>query len=56
MEFTMAVGSVVCGVIALLFALILSISVVRKPAGNDLMQEIAGHVRKGAMAYLKRQY
>ncbi|MCK7541012.1 MAG: sodium/proton-translocating pyrophosphatase [Marinilabiliales bacterium] len=42
--------------LALLFAWIFYRSMMKAPAGNDRMQEIAGYVREGAMAYIKRQY
>ena len=41
---------------ALLFALFLAISVLRKDAGTDRMKEISRYVQVGAMAYLKQQY
>ena len=43
-------------VIALLFAVFLSRRVMKADEGTDLMKKIAGAVRKGANAYLKRQY
>ena len=43
-------------VVALLFALYLALKVKRAPEGNDLMKKISLAVRKGANAYLKRQY
>jgi K(+)-stimulated pyrophosphate-energized sodium pump len=46
----------VSAVLALLFAWIFYHQMVKAPAGNERMQEIAGYVREGAMAYLKRQY
>ncbi len=46
----------VSAVLALLFAWIFYHQMIKAPAGNDRMQEIAGYVREGAMAYLKRQY
>ena len=46
----------VAAVLALLFAWIFYRSMMKAPAGNDRMQEIAGYVREGAMAYIKRQY
>ena len=42
--------------VALLFALYLALKVKRAPEGNDLMKKISLAVRKGANAYLKRQY
>ena len=42
--------------IALLFALIQSRKVLRFSEGNDTMKKIAGAIRSGANAYLKRQY
>lgn len=42
--------------IALLFAVYLAMKVIRAPEGNDLMKKISLAVRKGANAYLKRQY
>ena len=43
-------------VAALLFAWLFFRQMVAQPAGNELMQRIAAHVRKGAMAYLHQQY
>jgi K(+)-stimulated pyrophosphate-energized sodium pump len=46
----------VSAVLALLFAWIFYKSMIKASAGSDRMQEIAGYVREGAMAYIKRQY
>ena len=42
--------------LALGFAYYFFKSVMRESEGTDTMKEIASHVRKGAMAYLKQQY
>jgi K(+)-stimulated pyrophosphate-energized sodium pump len=44
------------GVLALLFALWKSSWIGKQDAGTDLMQEIAGHIHEGAMAFLSREY
>ena len=44
------------GVLALLFALAKSAWVSKQDAGNEKMQEIAGHIHEGAMAFLAREY
>ena len=51
-----AFGVLGCAVIALVFAGINFFSVKKKPEGTDTMKAIALKIRKGAMAYLKRQY
>lgn len=43
-------------VLALLFAGYLAWSVLKQSEGTDLMKQIAASIRKGANAYLKRQY
>ncbi len=43
-------------VAALVFAWLFYAQMKRQPAGNETMQRIASHVRRGAMAYLKQQY
>jgi K(+)-stimulated pyrophosphate-energized sodium pump len=47
---------VAVGVIALLFALYLSKSVLKEDMGTDKMREISEAVQEGAMAFLNRQY
>jgi K(+)-stimulated pyrophosphate-energized sodium pump len=44
------------GIISLLFAGFFARSVLSEDAGSEKMQEIAGAVQEGAMAYLNRQY
>jgi vacuolar-type H(+)-translocating pyrophosphatase len=46
----------VASIIALGFAYIFFKKMMKESEGTDLMKEIASHVRKGAMAYLKQQY
>ncbi len=47
---------VLCGVVAIAYAIWATQSVLKADAGNAKMQEIAAAVREGAQAYLKRQY
>ncbi len=44
------------GLIGLLFALLLFVSLRRRPAGNERMQAIAALIHTGAMAFLRREY
>ena len=46
----------VAGVAALLMAYYFYRSIIAASPGNERMQEIAGYVREGAYAYLRRQY
>ena len=43
-------------VVALVFAYVFYRKMKRQSEGTERMQEIAGHVRAGAMAYLRQQY
>jgi K(+)-stimulated pyrophosphate-energized sodium pump len=47
---------VLCGVLAIVYAIWATNSVLAADAGNPRMQEIAAAVREGAQAYLRRQY
>jgi len=46
----------VAGALALLFALMKSAWIRKQAVGTDKMREIAGHIRSGAMAFLRREY
>ena len=47
---------VLCGVLAIIYAIWATRSVLQSDAGSARMQEISAAVREGAQAYLKRQY
>src|SRR5665811_1831948 len=46
----------ICSILALVFAGYLASKVLKEDEGTDQMKKIAGDIRKGADAYLKRQY
>ncbi len=46
----------IIGVISVLFAYFRSKQIATKSAGNQRMQEIAGYIQEGAMAFLTREY
>ncbi len=47
---------VICGVLSIVYGIVTTRSLLAADAGTTRMQEIAGAVREGATAYLKRQY
>ncbi|MBN2973887.1 sodium-translocating pyrophosphatase [Roseomonas aeriglobus] len=48
--------AIACGIIAVLYGLVTSSQVLKSPAGDAKMQDIAAAIQEGAKAYLGRQY
>jgi K(+)-stimulated pyrophosphate-energized sodium pump len=48
--------AVIAALLALVYGVILTVSVLKKPQGNEKMREIATAIQQGAKAYLNRQY
>ncbi|OHV76339.1 sodium-translocating pyrophosphatase [Rhizobium sp. LCM 4573] len=53
---TVILGVIVCGLLAIIYAVWATQAVLAADQGNQRMQEIAGYIREGAQAYLTRQY
>ncbi|HUA26363.1 MAG TPA: sodium-translocating pyrophosphatase [Steroidobacteraceae bacterium] len=49
-------AAIAAGVLAVLYGIVSTTAILRLPAGNERMQEIAAAVQAGAKAYLNRQY
>jgi K(+)-stimulated pyrophosphate-energized sodium pump len=53
---TIVYAAILCGVLAVLYGILTSLQVLKAPAGNEKMQDIAAAIQEGAKAYLGRQY
>ena len=47
---------ILAGVLAVVYGAAQSAALLRAPAGNERMREIAAAIQEGAQAYLRRQY
>ncbi|KYK21570.1 sodium-translocating pyrophosphatase [Thermoplasmatales archaeon SG8-52-4] len=52
----MTIISPIGGILALIFAILLYLSVKKQSPGNEKMKELSHAIRKGAMAFLKSEY
>lgn len=55
-QYLVYIGVPLAAVIALIYSIVKSKWIMKQDAGTDKMQEIAGHIHEGAMAFLKAEY
>ena len=55
MDYTLALICTLIGVVGVIYSIIIANVVKGAPAGNEKMNEIAGAIKEGAIAYLNRQ-
>ena len=48
--------AIIAAAVAIVYGALIAASIMKKPAGNDRMREIAAAIQAGAKAYLNRQY
>ena len=48
--------AIICGLIAVVYGILLIRWLLKLPAGDEAMQRVAGAIQEGAKAYLDRQY
>ena len=48
--------AIIAGVVALVFAALMAMKVVKADEGNDTMKEIADAIKVGSSAFLRREY
>ena len=53
---TIILIAIAAGVVALIFALILTMNIMRQDAGSEQVQFIGRAIQQGAMAFLTREY
>ena len=55
-SFLVLTSPIFIGLLALVFALLLYCRIKKQPVGNETMNTISGHIREGAMTFLRREY
>ena len=55
-DFLFEILIILCAVLGIIFAGYKVITVIKQPEGTKKMSEIAGYIREGSFAYLKKQY
>ncbi|MBE6904085.1 MAG: sodium-translocating pyrophosphatase [Ruminococcaceae bacterium] len=56
MNFDLVLFVPLCAILAIVFSVILAVKILKADEGTERMKQISGYIKKGANAYLSRQY